>query len=197
MAKPDIFSGPIPGQSLTAEPGNYPWEQPPKYANPLDALDYYLKRFTNQEVLDDLVDMLEMGIPVATFTEIALKRGFMEGLHTVDVKMLLKPMLMMHIKGLADAAGVEYKLSMDDYAGEDTEEARRKLSAKLAAKFKTDLKGKTPDAGTQLQEEVTESLEQDEMQEQEEAAPVMEEEQETMEPMQEADVPPQGLMARG
>lgn len=188
-AKPNIFNGPIPGQSLTAEPGKYPWEQPPKYANPLDALDYYFKRFTQEDVLDDLVDMLEMGIPVATFTEITLKRGFMEGLHTVDVKMLLKPMLMMHIKGLADAAGVDYKMSMEDYAGDNTAEERDKLARKLAAKFRTDLKGKTPDAGTELQEEITESLEQ--------GMPEQTMEEDTMEPMQEPEAPQQGLMAKG
>ena len=29
----DEFSAPIPGQSLTDEPQNYPWEQPPRYTD--------------------------------------------------------------------------------------------------------------------------------------------------------------------
>ena len=30
----DAFSAPIPGQSLTDEPGNYPWEHAPKNTDP-------------------------------------------------------------------------------------------------------------------------------------------------------------------
>ena len=33
----DPFDAPIPGQSLTDEPGNYPWEHPPQYTNPEEA----------------------------------------------------------------------------------------------------------------------------------------------------------------
>ena len=33
--------GPIPGQSLVNDPDQpYPWEQPPEFSNPRDALDY-------------------------------------------------------------------------------------------------------------------------------------------------------------
>jgi hypothetical protein len=78
---------------------------------------------------------------------------------------------------------------MEDYAGDNTAEERDKLARKLAAKFRTDLKGKTPDAGTELQEEITESLEQ--------GMPEQTMEEDTMEPMQEPEAPQQGLMAKG
>ena len=34
------FDAPIPGQSLTDEPGNYPWEHPPQFASVEEATDF-------------------------------------------------------------------------------------------------------------------------------------------------------------
>ena len=36
------FDTPIPGQSLTDEPGNYPWEHPPQYVTTDGAADHYI-----------------------------------------------------------------------------------------------------------------------------------------------------------
>ena len=47
------FDGPIPGQSLTAEPSNAPWEKPSKFSDPLDALEMYIERLADDEVLND------------------------------------------------------------------------------------------------------------------------------------------------
>ena len=33
----EIFDTPVPGQSLTDEPGNYPWEHAPQYPTVEDA----------------------------------------------------------------------------------------------------------------------------------------------------------------
>ena len=35
----NVFDAPIPGQSLTDEPGNYPWEHPPQKASIEEAAD--------------------------------------------------------------------------------------------------------------------------------------------------------------
>ena len=58
------FDGPIPGQSLTAEPGNAPWERPSKFSDPMDALEMYMERLGNEEVVDDVMDMFDIGIPI-------------------------------------------------------------------------------------------------------------------------------------
>ena len=36
----NVFDAPIPGQSLTDEPGNYPWEHAPQTASIEEATDY-------------------------------------------------------------------------------------------------------------------------------------------------------------
>ena len=56
----------IPGQSLTAELGSRPWTNPPQYNTVEEALDYYIPRLQSDEVTEQLLDVLEMGIPVTT-----------------------------------------------------------------------------------------------------------------------------------
>lgn len=179
------FDGPIPGQSLTAEPGNAPWEKPSKFSDPLDALEMYMEKLGDEETLDDIMDMLDIGVPIEVVAGTMLGMGAMNGMHTVDVKLLLKPLLMAQIKALADVTGVEYKMTMADYRDRDAE-AEKKRRAKLAAKLRGLGEGVTkPDAGQEIVNKVEESIEQPEMQEE----PVVEV------PMQD-EQQPQGLMAK-
>ena len=49
MANPNVFlSAPIPGQSLTVEPGSVPWENPPEYAKLEDVVKYYTNKLDDQ-----------------------------------------------------------------------------------------------------------------------------------------------------
>ena len=50
-----MFSTPIPGQSLTKEPRAYPWEDPPKYSNPEDALIWHIDRLEKPERTNKLI----------------------------------------------------------------------------------------------------------------------------------------------
>ena len=42
-----LFDAPIPGQSLTSEPKNAPFERPPEIVNPEEALMVHLKRLND------------------------------------------------------------------------------------------------------------------------------------------------------
>ena len=116
-----IFDGPIPGQSLTDEPGNYPWEKPPVHADPMDALEMYMKKLGNEDVIDNVIDMLDVGVPVNTVASAMLTMGFAEGEHSVDTKFILMPFIAAHIKSIADVVGVDYKLDMTDYKDKDAD----------------------------------------------------------------------------
>lgn len=195
-----IFERPIPGQSLTAEPGRSPWERPPEYPNPMDALEYHLKQLARPDVVDDVMDTLDLGIPVSVVAGSMAQKGLMEGLYTVDTTMLLKPMLMLHIKGLAEVAGIDFKMTFDDYVDIETAE-REEFARKLAVRMDLDLKGKKKDAGTELMQQTQEYLEEgmpeEEQPEQEAEAPEMEAQEEQDMPMEEPEAPRNGLMARG
>ena len=41
---PSMLQGPIPGMSLTQEPGNMPWENPPEFSDIYDVMQFYLDR---------------------------------------------------------------------------------------------------------------------------------------------------------
>ncbi len=155
------FDGPIPGQSLTAEPGNAPWEKPSKYSDPMDALEMYMDKLGNEEIVDDVMDMLDIGIPVNTVASAMLGMGVMEGMHTVDVKLLLRPFVAAHIKSLADVVGVDYKMTMAEYDDKDAK-AEQKRKAKLAAKLAMRTGAITPskaDEGEELMMEAQQELE--------------------------------------
>lgn len=189
MAKPTLFEGPIPGQSLTTEPKNVPWEQPPKYADPMDALEMYMERLADPESQDELIDMLDIGIPISIVVDTMLSGGVMDGLHSVDTKLLLKGVIATQIQTIAEVVGVDYKLTMADYVNMDAKKEER-MRQKLATKLELEIaKGEESDPGVQMQQDVLESMQSEEPMEEE---PV-EMAEETMEEMPAA---PAGLMAK-
>ena len=107
------FDAPLPGMSLTAELGSRPWQSPPQYATVEQALEYYIPRLTADEVTEQLLDVLEMGVPVTALANTMQLSGVMEGKHSVDVGILIMPVLMEMISYIADTAGVEYDMGTD------------------------------------------------------------------------------------
>ena len=107
------FDAPVPGESLTAELGGRPWQNPPQYSTVEDALEYYVPRLTDKDFESDLLDTMELGVPVTTMANSIQITGVMQGLHTVDVGLLLIPVLMEMIAFLGDRANIEYKMGTD------------------------------------------------------------------------------------
>ena len=58
------FDTPVPGQSLTDEPGNYPWEHPPQRATVEEALDEIYESLMQEKNMKRMFTLLRMGIPV-------------------------------------------------------------------------------------------------------------------------------------
>ena len=107
------FDAPVPGESLTAELGSRPWQKPPQYSTVEDALEYYVPRLTDKDFESDLLDTMELGVPVTTMANSIQITGVMQGLHTVDVGLLLIPVLMEMIAFLGDRANIKYKMGTD------------------------------------------------------------------------------------
>ena len=127
------FDAPIPGQSLTDEPGNYPWEHPPQRPTVEEALDEIYESLMQEDNMKRMFTLLRMGIPVEALVKVITFSGFLEGKYTVDVAKLLEPMVSMIITGEAALAEIPAKINIDD--GEDTnfykEMADRKFDMKL------------------------------------------------------------------
>jgi len=58
MSKYNNFDAPIPGQSLTDTPGNYPWEHSPNVTRVEDAMMYLTERFTEGKWSVDLAILI-------------------------------------------------------------------------------------------------------------------------------------------
>ena len=141
MAEP-LFDAPIPGQSLTAELGGRPWQSPAQYPTVDEAIEYYMSRMATDEFADSLLEVMEMGIPLTTMANTIQMSSVMEGKHSVDVGMLVMPMLIEMMMLIGDSAGVEYDNGLTELKDDTTKDAvldnvRRKLKEKMGEKEET------------------------------------------------------------
>jgi hypothetical protein len=101
------FDGPIPGMSLTAEPKSRPWRRPAQVSNVDDALVMYLPMFQSSEFAILLSEQIENGVPLTAIANIFITAAVMEGKHTIDVGILIAPVLIELMLSIADSLGIE------------------------------------------------------------------------------------------
>lgn len=115
------LQAPIPGQSLTTEPGARPWEKPARFTLPEEAMGYYLDKFADANRTAEMLDILESGFPVTNLIDGITMAGVMEGLHSIDVGIIIAPALYEFITTIADEEEVEYKTGLEsDETADDT-----------------------------------------------------------------------------
>jgi hypothetical protein len=110
----NIFDAPIPGQSLTDEPGNYPWEHPPQTASIEEAVDYVYESIMKKENMARMFTLLRMGIPIEALVKVITFSGFLQGKWTVDTAKLLEPIVAMMVAGEASLARIPAKVNLGD-----------------------------------------------------------------------------------
>lgn len=130
MIDAKALSGPVPGQSLTSTPNNAAWERPPEIAKPEEAAKYHLNRI--DELTTEVLDALELGVDVKTLTEGILRGAVAEGVHSIDVSLIIAPLIHEKITGIADGAGIEYDEGTE--VEDDRGEVKRLLGIKEANK---------------------------------------------------------------
>ena len=121
---------PIAGESLTAELGSRPWQNPPQFRTPEEAIGHYFTRLTDPEDSAGVINALEMGVPVETLTEVIQLGGVMEGLHTIDVGVLISPVIAETLIQLAEKAGIKYTV-------EDKEKPEEKMPEDIDVRLAT------------------------------------------------------------
>ena len=109
-----LIDAPIPGMSMTHELGARPWQQPPKYATVEDASRHYITRMQDTQFRETLVNVLEMGVPLTTLANTIQLSSVMQGLHSIDVGMLVIPVIMETMKLIADSADIEYNTGLGE-----------------------------------------------------------------------------------
>ncbi len=113
---PDIdiaqFNSPVPGQSLATEPGSRPWERPAKHADADEALDYYLEQLALPEITAQMLEILESGFPAADLVDAITLGGVMQGIHSIDVAVIISPIIFELITSVAEAAEIEHETGL-------------------------------------------------------------------------------------
>ena len=106
------FDAPVPGQSLTDSPKNYMWENPSRFSKIEDASIHIWERLQRKDTLAKIIMMLETGVSVESLTRVIIFSGFMEGAFSVDLAILLTPVVQKMITSIGKAAGIkEIKLT--------------------------------------------------------------------------------------
>ena len=108
------LSAPVPGQSLTSEPGSRPWENPPKYARVEDALEFYLDDLSEPEKMAMALEKIEEGVPIGLLVNTLQTLGTSKGLHTLDVGVLISPVLIEFYKAAAEQEEISYTIGDED-----------------------------------------------------------------------------------
>ena len=102
----DRFDAPIPGQSLTDEPGNAPYEQPPEYTNLDKFMEYMFTTLNGKAVRRDVLRLLNAGVPVQVLLEPIIMQAINEGKINTDLGMLAIQPLATMIYGMGITAGI-------------------------------------------------------------------------------------------
>tara|TARA_R110002153_G_scaffold60827_1_gene164420 strand:+ start:183 stop:710 length:528 start_codon:yes stop_codon:yes gene_type:complete len=122
-----MFSAPIPGQSLTSEVKNSAWENPPEMSAPEDAVMWHITRLNDPEKFKAVFELLELGLDVVTLTEGLLRTAVADGRHSIDVSLIIAPIIHELVVGRAKAAGIDFNEGIE----QDNEEVQKDLDYRI------------------------------------------------------------------
>ena len=123
---------PIAGQSLTRsvdEP--YPWETPPEFANPREALDDIVGSIMQPEAMKKIVAALAKGGAVADIGTAILYAKFNEGKISPDAMMMLAEPVMYTIMAIGEEANIQYNIEGNDLDEFDEEDDAEEFDGKV------------------------------------------------------------------
>lgn len=111
----ELNAQPIPGMSLTGEPGNNPWEQPPMFVELDDVVNYYVEKMTEPKTIDNLLKAMTTDAPLMDMATTLIKSGMMKGVHSIDVGMIAIPVIIELMKTIGDMNDVGYVVTTEEY----------------------------------------------------------------------------------
>ena len=115
----------IPGQSLTDEPKNFAWERPPEITDPDKAIAYHIDYLSNPEVVESTLFILASGLPVKNFVDTILTNAVGNGIHSIDISMIIKPVLEEAVVLTAIEADIKFLEEFDNSKAKDASRKTR------------------------------------------------------------------------
>ena len=105
--EPDVFGAAMPGQSITANPGQYPYEKPPMTVDPEVAIDSLVETMREPAAMETIGHLLDAGVSAETIASGYVLSGVAEGLFDADVAEITKRALIFYIVEIGDEMDVE------------------------------------------------------------------------------------------
>lgn len=133
----------FPGQSLTAEPKNAPYENAPEMVDPEEAVMWHMERLAEPKRMNHVLDALELGMDVVSLTEGLLRGAVLDGRHSIDVSLIIAPVIHELINSSAKAAGIDYEEGIPDDS-EDQSKVKYQIDSRKAQKMIDKSKGSKP-----------------------------------------------------
>lgn len=164
------FERPVPGQSLTTEPKNAPYERPPEIVDPIEAIDVHVDNLLKPGAMEDVLYFLEFGVDLVTMVQGILRTAVLEGIHSIDVSLIIAPVIHEYIKGFADAADLDYDEGFGNEGAKKALSYRRDVDR--AKKMLDELRKQEGEEIPTTMEEMTEEPEMEPEVEEEEPAKV-------------------------
>ena len=118
----DFLQGSIPGESLTGDfddvkkgkLGKYPWETPPQINTIGDAFNSIVQNKEDKpKIKEDIVKLLDAGVPSEAIARTVGFSGYLEGLWTVDISEMIVVPLMFEFVADAQEKGIAARIFND------------------------------------------------------------------------------------
>ena len=155
------FGAPIPGQSLFSAPGERPWERPSELNTVDEALSFYFTSMRDPEIIDDLMTVVDMGIPLAPIVKTMYMSSVMKGIHNLDVGLIVAPVLTEFLAAVAKSYDIDFKYSGVDPMEEKNAKEQQKIQMMLRAAIDKGIEaGGEEDKGVALLKEMAISLDE-------------------------------------
>ena len=123
---------PIPGQSLVNSPDSkYPWENPPTFANPREALDDITTTILSPDIAKNIVQALAKGAAAIDLSMGVLYSKFIQGDISLDNLLLLAEPATYMIMALGEEANIKYNIEGNDLDELDGDDLKEQFENKL------------------------------------------------------------------
>ena len=136
-----------PGNSLTDAPGKWPWERPPRFSDPDEAIDYITEKLDTPQSKEGVLKLMLAGITIEEIVSQVAFKGFASGTFNPDVAELIKPAIAIYLMGVADEKGLTPQLFVDESEEEEVDDVT----------FFKILKQRNPDLFNAMNEEINEN----------------------------------------
>jgi len=118
----DVLAAPTPGQSLTATPGQLPYEKPPLTVEPKEATNVLVSTMQEPANKKSIAKLLDIGLSAQTLASSYVVGGVSEGLFDVDVAEIIKPALIFYIVEIGEELGVQDMNVLDEAPAQGLDE---------------------------------------------------------------------------